>query len=317
MAVFNTYQNDTIRQNIQQNNQLLNKNLDVPRKPVSILQIQERTVVEKPQETQKKYTPQQIRNWRWKQENKLLIDDSRYIKPRSDVELSYTETPEVPVILPVREKNTPDTDWITIVLFTAILMFATIRYSYIKYISHLFLSLFNYPTSLRMFSEKNYPVSHAAYRLDVIFYLSFSLFVYQATVYAEIKSASASFLYFTLVLGFVLGYFFLKKFIYSMLGVIFKTQGESSEYLFNIDSFNRTLGLILLPVIALISFSPAEKPIFFIFSGLVLVITFNIVLLQRGISILLKKQFSIIYLFLYLCTLEFLPLLLIYKVVVE
>ena len=101
-----------------------------------------------------------------------------------------------------------------------------------------------------------------------------------------------------------------------MLGSTFEAQDETREYLFSMDNVNRSLGLILLPIVILVSFAPAKNPMFIALSGIVIVLIFNLVLLQRGIFILMKKQFSIFYLFLYLCTLEFLPLILIYKVVV-
>jgi hypothetical protein len=83
------------------------------------------------------------------------------------------------------------------------------------------------------------------------------------------------------------------------------------------DNFNRGTGIILFPVVALIAYFPAENPMVAVFLGILTTLVFYVMLLKRGISILLKKQFPIFYLFLYLCTLEILPLLLIYKLVVD
>jgi hypothetical protein len=48
--------------------------------------------------------------------------------------------------------------------------------------------------------------------------------------------------------------------------------------------------------------------------GLGIVVIFYLLSLNRGAKIFLKKHFSILYLILYLCTLEFLPLLLVYNI---
>jgi len=54
---------------------------------------------------------------------------------------------------------------------------------------------------------------------------------------------------------------------------------------------------------------------YFLLAGLVMTFIFYLFTLNRGIKILMKKQFSVFYLFLYLCTLEFLPILLFLKVI--
>ena len=223
---------------------------------------------------------------------------------------------EPALVLPVYEKASVNTDWLVLVLFGSILIFATIRYSYVNYIKHLFTSLFNYPTAVRLWQESSYPASHAAYRLDAIFYITVSVFVFQVLNVFGISNASNRILYYLFVLGGILVYFFGKRLLYQTIGTLFETRTETGEYLFNMSNFNRSLGIVLIPLVALVSFSPVGNPKIVVFTGIAIILVFQLLLLQRGVLILLRKQFSILYLFLYLCTLEFLPLLLIYKVVV-
>jgi len=255
-----------------------------------------------------------IQNYHSKYKDPIL--EQGYLIPKSIDNLTHTEVAVPDIALPSQKKQNPETDWLVVFVFIAIALFATVRYSYIKYINHLFLSLINYATSVRMLQENNYPASHGAYRLDAIFYITFSIFVFQSFNILGLAHSAKGITYFAFVLVGVLIYFFGKKLIYMTVGSLFETQTETSEYLFNVDNFNRSLGLILLPLVALVSFSPWNNPFFLILVGLTIVIAFNLVLLQRGVIILLRKQFSIYYLFLYLCTLEILPLLLIYKIVV-
>lgn len=319
MDAFITYQQDSAKVNnlihtAPKSTELRSK-INVE-KPVSKLDITEQKQAEQTKQ-QKTYTPAQIRKWRIQQENKLLVDSSKYMTPRTEIELSYTENIKPNVILPIRELNYVNTDWLTAIIFLGLILFASVRYAYAKYMEHLFLSLFNYPTSVRMFHDKNYPVFHGAFRLEAIFYIIISVFIFQALNFLKWENALLTPLNFLIVFGVVVFYFFCKKFVYLMLGSLFESTFETREYLFNVDNFNRSLGLILLPIVILVSFSPSESPVFIVYAGIIVIALFNLMLLQRGIFILLKKQFSIFYLFLYLCTLEFLPLLLIYKVVVE
>jgi len=320
MDTFETYQQDTIKaKNLIHTvpaNTELNSVLTGRQKPVSILNIPVREQVkETPQN--KKYTQSQIRNWRLQQENKLLIDSSKYIVPRTELNLNSTQKIATNVILPNRDVNSGNTDWLTLAIFFGIVLFATVRYAYAKYMEHLFLSLINYATSVRMLQEKNYPIFHGAFRLEGIFYIILSVFLFQILNILKWENAVTSPSYFFMILGIVLLYFFGKKFLYLMFGMLFEVTNETAEYLFNMDNFNRSTGLMLLPIVILISFAPVQNPVFIVSLGVLILVIFNLVLLQRGIFILLKKQFPIFYLFLYLCILEFLPLLLIYKVVVE
>jgi hypothetical protein len=168
-----------------------------------------------------------------------------------------------------------------------------------------------------MFREKNYSILHGASRLEALYYIVFSVFLFQILALYFFGAEKTGIIFYGKTLAFIVLYFVSKKTIYKALGTIFNGVAETSEFLFSLDNFNRVTGIILIPIVALIAFYPYENINFIVLLGGLTVVGSYLFLLQRGISILLKKQFSIFYLFLYLCTLEFLPLLLIYKVIVE
>ncbi len=219
--------------------------------------------------------------------------------------------------LPIRERHELNNDWITIVLLLAFVLLVSVRAGFHKYIGTLFQSVINYSTSIRMFNEKNYSFLHGAFRLEVLYYIIFSVFIYQVQVMQNFENAHRGLLLFGQTTGFIVLYFMAKKFIYWFLGIVFNNGSETSEFLFNLDNYNRAASIVLFPVVALIAFYPFRNPGLVVFLGIIATGFFYLMLLRRGAIILLKKQFSIFYLFLYLCTLEFLPLLLIYKIVVE
>lgn len=265
-----------------------------------------------------KPTNAQIRYWRLMREKKLTVGDSHYMQPKDEVKLTVgVKADEVKLGLSMREINQVNTDWITILLLLVIVLLASVRVAYSKYITYLFQSLVNYSTSFRMFREKNYTILHGAFRLDIIFYLTFSLFLYQLLNYYNIRLHEENLIRYALSLGVVIVYFQLKKVVYKVLGMIVECTLETNEYLFNMDNSTRSLGLTLIPVVALINYYPASNPVIAVYSGLFMVAVYYLFLIQRGISILLRKPASLFYLFLYLCTLEISPLLLIYKVVVS
>ena len=120
-----------------------------------------------------------------------------------------------------------------------------------------------------------------------------------------------------IICGIVVGFFVTKKVIYILQGNICKSSTETKEYLFNINVYNRILAVLLLPISMIITFSKLSNLNWPVFIGLSLVCTCYLFVILRGMKILIQKRFSIFYLILYLCTLEILPFLYIYKLVLE
>jgi hypothetical protein len=254
-----------------------------------------------------------FRFWEVDLEKEIFFGDLRYPPDTTYLErISWKGLKITP-----REITTPGADWLTIILFLAFVILASVSAGFSKYISSLFQSLINYPTAFRMFREKNYSVLHGAFRLEVLFYFIFSIFVFQIIVLASTNNSFYNITFFGKTFAVVVVYFLAKKLAYHALGSIFINAADTAEFLFNMDNFNRGAGIILFPIVALIAYFPSENPLIAVVLGVFTTLVFYIMLLKRGISILLKKQFPIFYLFLYLCTLEILPLLLIYKIAVD
>jgi len=226
----------------------------------------------------------------------------------------HTVLKKVEVVFPGKKIFRSNPDWLIGVLVLSIILFATVRLIFNKYLSQLIQSTTSYSTFTRLFRERYFNLFHASFRLDVIFSLVMALFFYQILNNFKINLGfSKSYSVYLICLLIVIGYFIAKKLIYYILGVLTESTFEVHEYLFSITVFNRVLGLFLLPVTATIAFVPLTKVEPVLVVGLVIVAIFYLMSLIRGGKIFLKKHFSISYLILYLCTLEFLPLLLIYN----
>ncbi len=249
------------------------------------------------------------------EEQTLLVDSAYYINPRTEYYLVQMENLTHKLILPSWKINHTSTDWLTILIFLSLFLFTSVKYSFGKYLISLFQSITNYPTASRLFREQNISLKQGSSRLEILFLLVFSLFGYHLTKYFDMDFPFGKFLQFTTCF-IVLGLFFLFKITaYSMIGFISETQAETSEFLFNMRNHNKILGVLLLPVVGFIAWGPVPLPFYSILAGLVITSIIYLLTLGRGVKILLKKQFSIFYLFLYLCTLEFLPLFVFFKVI--
>jgi hypothetical protein len=283
-----------------------------------------RSIPELPVREQKaKLTPQQEwfrhiaidRNKKWREEQTLLIDTSRYIRTNINISLVQKDYKAYDIKLPSRQIEHTYNNWFTIFLFFTLILLTIVNRSFVKYLSSLFRSIFNYPTASRMFREQNISIRQGSLLMEFFYLLILSLFGYQIMNHFGFYPSTEGFVKFIIILLAVSLFFLIKTFIYKTLGYIYETQPETGEYLFNMKNYSKVLGILLLPVVGLIAWAPVNNPTVFLITGVALMAILYLLTLRRGVKILLKKQFSIFYLFLYLCTLEFLPLLLFLKVV--
>ena len=220
----------------------------------------------------------------------------------------------VEVVFPGKKLLRNNPDWLIGVMVFSFIIFASVRLIFNKYLSQLFQATTNYSTFTRMFRERYFNFFHASFRLDLVFNLVLALFSYQFISDYKINfGLKQSFMVYLACLGIVLGYFTAKRLVYQLIGVLTESRQEIQEYLFNIKIYNRVLGLLLLPVTAIIAFVPMGRIEPLLFSGLLIIAILYLFSIIRGSKIFLKKHFSISYLILYLCTLEILPLILIYN----
>jgi len=226
----------------------------------------------------------------------------------------HTVLKNVEVVFPGKKMVRNNPDWMIGILVISFFLFATVRLIFNKYLSKLAQATVNYSTFSRVYRERYFNLLHASFRLDIIFNFIIALFFYQfLNAYKINFGIKNSFQVYLVCLGMIIGYFLLKRIAYFLTGIMTESNKEVNEYLFSISVYNRILGLFLLPITAIIAFVPFYQPELFMFAGLAIIAVFYLLSLARGAKIFLKKHFSILYLILYLCTLEFLPLLLIYN----
>ena len=252
---------------------------------------------------------------RWKEEQSLLIDSSRYIQPIEIEEIPRPSPLDASLELPATPFRQSSSDWLTGVVLLILLLGAAARNAFGTYLSALFMSTVNYPAASRLFREQNISLRQGALILEIFFLLTMGLFAFQIVKYSGARLPVSGFLLYLACFAAVLLFFRLKEFLYRFLGFINETLPETGEYLFTMRNYNKVTGILLLPVVCLTAWAPVSNPSVFLLAGLVIIALLYLKTLQRGIKILLKKQFSVFYLFLYLCTLEFLPLLLFLKAI--
>ncbi len=214
-----------------------------------------------------------------------------------------------PVIRPMRHE-----DWFPILTVFIVFLFSLINMFYQKKFKAFLLSLFKRSGSQAMRDENIF-----AQRLKVLLFLLFSLitasFFYQAGVIYNAKPPKLTgFQYFSVILFIVFFTYIGKILLVRLMGYIFKTEKENLDYTNNILLYLNILSFGLFPLVVMIAFTPDIQVEMLVKAGCVFILCALLFRIGRGYVMAVSNPLiSKFYLFLYLCTLEILPLVVILK----
>lgn len=150
--------------------------------------------------------------------------------------------------------------------------------------------------------------------LSVLFLFTIILFIGQVVEYYGIDlRLSKTRMYVSLMIGLILMYL-AKYLMIRFSGFIFKVGKEAQDYASAMFAFINILGLFMLPVVICLEFVKQVNPLVFIYAGCFFIAGFLCMRLIRGLVIgISSNRVSKFYLFLYLCTLEIVPLVILVK----
>ncbi len=204
-----------------------------------------------------------------------------------------------------------------VILFISFIVFVWLYVSYFKRlnttIKGFFINRFANQLAREEFSFGN----RVTVFLSVLFVLTITLFFSQTFRYFGLGAESGSFTFLNFVIALAVLAIYLLKFItIKFTGIVFQAPKAASEYILTIFLFCNTLGLFLLPVVLCISFVRQISPLVFIYIGESIIALFILTRIIKGLIIWVNGlRASGFYLFLYLCTLEILPFVVMVKCV--
>jgi len=213
-----------------------------------------------------------------------------------------------------KAKEISNHGWVTGIIAICFIFYSIAHYGYFKRMQQIFKAFFAGRLFSQLSREGGFLNERVSLFLFISFLLSLSLFFYKiAEFYYHVPgSFFSSFLLYLEILAGVIFFYLLKLGLLNVIGFIFKTGKEVADYILNVFILGQVAGVVLLPVIVLVSYTQSE---FVIYAGLALLLLLNLYSLLRGVTMAASKvKISVYYLFLYLCTLEILPLFLIAKV---
>lgn len=214
---------------------------------------------------------------------------------------------------PIENKSNPAvSDWGSYVILICLVFFAGIQYNNYKRVQQLFKAFavarfFNQlARESTLFKERSTFLLFSMYVVVLSFFLTRTYLFYTLNN----NELNGFVLFIKVLLGLSLFYFF-KIILFSLTGKLFKAAKESADYILNICVFGQVMGIVLLPFSIIMTYFPNGfiLLLFFIIFGISYFYrTFRgMIFIYSGLNV------PVYYLFLYFCTLEILPLVIIAK----
>ncbi len=235
-------------------------------------------------------------------------------KPKKQTNLYQTYISKKAKIKTGSKSGFTQTDSMLIIIILLLIFFIWIKIGYNRFIKAVSQAIFNRFAASRLTSEANVTRSRVFRFMDIFFFLTTSLFIYQWINYNKISIyGHNNIIRYFFILAILIILLVSKSVVIKIIDVIFLHKGRLSEYNNCFYLYCKMLAFILLPIVSILPFVSLKIVPWLFTIGFCLIALTYILILFRGIIIGIKNRLSILYLILYLCALEILPVLVLYQ----
>jgi len=197
--------------------------------------------------------------------------------------------------------------WVTLLLFVCLLLFAWVNITNPKKIPSLIIGFFRgSPTE-----EKS--ITPDSIALFFIFICTAALLVMQTLRFNGIQTRLNHGEEFLLVALILVAYYILKTIVLLVCGTIFQVESNARDYINEIYASSHLAAMGLLPAVIILTFvNNINEDVFEkgILASIALLFVYRTI---KMFILMMNRGLSLIYLFLYLCALEIIPLVLLFE----
>jgi len=217
----------------------------------------------------------------------------------------------------VHDRLIDSESWIILLLLASLFLIGIIKTYYQKETQIILLGVFKRAGLIKLINDENTMMRRCIVLLMLLFFIVSPVFVYQLSGFYNLQTAFLPYFpaYFQLLL-IGAGALSFKLLIIQFIGRLFYTQDESSSYVLSIIIMNCILGIAFIPITLGVKLTNAPFNEVFLKAGVFLFCLLYLYSLIIGwLAGFRNSRLSKFHLFLYFCTLEILPVILIIKAV--
>ncbi|MCX6306153.1 MAG: DUF4271 domain-containing protein [Bacteroidetes bacterium] len=208
-------------------------------------------------------------------------------------------------------------DWVLAILVVCVILLAWVQVFYHKRLQQIFRAPFSRRFINQLTRDGNLFMERIAVALGIVYILAFSLFLYEfneQVLKLSFHGITGIPLYWLITL-LNIGVLAAKLALVQFLGIIFKTKETTHNYLLNLLIFALLSGPLLLATLIFIVYLKSVLLLYICLAVFSLMLVLRFI---RGFFIgMALTKFSYLFLFVYLCSLEILPLLVLIKILLN
>jgi hypothetical protein len=248
--------------------------------------------------------------------NWLKINEISPVNKDSITDRFLSITSQKPAVINPQLIKNQQSDWLVGILIFCFFVISYIRITRKKYVKDMLLGLYSRPMFRQMIREGALYSSGLVFPMTLVVLLTYSVFTYQIInlINPDVLANTVQIQLLSYLFGGILVLLLTKTLLVRGAGFLFKTSELAEEYASNSYYFHIITAVSLLPFLF---FSIFDKSSILIYLSLFVTALLFIYRILRGVLISLEMQkYSPYQNLLYLCTLEFLPILVIIKAII-
>lgn len=207
--------------------------------------------------------------------------------------------------------------WVLAIIGFLLVLFAILKNTFGKQLSAVVQSFYSNRALINLNKEDNLVTSWSFLLLFIQFGFTIGMFFYLAAQYQGLPQVhQGGFTFFVTISVIVILLYLLKIVCLRFIGFVFDVQRALHQYvsILYLSYFNTSL--LFVPIIIAFALSAKEYGSGYIFLGIsALILIFVFQFIRAAINILSQYRFPKLYLFLYFCTLEICPILILIKAI--
>jgi len=205
--------------------------------------------------------------------------------------------------------------WVIGILFTLLVLFSLLKRAFDKQLHLLVQAFFSKRVLSNINKEENLFTAWPFLLLFIEFGCIMGLFLYLAAQQYS-QTVGRGITVFLSISAAVIVLYIFKIIVLRLVGFFFDVQKPVNEYIaiLYLSYFNTSL--LFIPLVIAFALSPANYAKYYVIMAfLIVLIVFIFQLIRASLTVLSQNRFSKVYLFLYFCTLEICPILVLIKAV--
>lgn len=196
----------------------------------------------------------------------------------------------------------------------AFVLIAFVKALFNKYLTQLFRAIISYSEAYKLYRDYNAIIDRVYFLLNLNFVISGGLFGYfLIKCFRPGMLINYNILILLLCSVFILSVYFTRYLLNKFIGYILDQNHAFDEFLHSNFLYYKAAGLFLIPIVSFLTIISDQYHFALVLTGIFIIFIMYLISIFRATAIMLKKGILLFYWILYLCIIEFLPILLLYK----